>query len=76
MLAISVASLVQGLMGRCCGCGKNKEVLVFTAESSVISYVNWVNGVTSEAKVKAANHATIDTAGDAHTKKMSAYYRK
>jgi len=63
-------------MGRCCGCGKNKEVLVFTAESSVISYVNWVNGVTSEAKVEAANHATIDTAGDVHTKNMSAYYRK
>jgi hypothetical protein len=51
-------------------------VLVFTAESSVISYVNWVNGVTPEAKVKAANHATIDTAGDVHTKKSSAYYRK
>lgn len=71
-----VASLVQGLVGRCCGYRKNKNLLVFTSEQCVRSYVEWVTGVLPESRVKATKHATIDTDGVVHTLSRSAYYRK
>lgn len=72
----NVTSLVQGLVGRCCGYGKNEDLLVFTDETCVKAYADWVSGVDPEALVKASSRATIHKSGEVHTLRGSAYYRK
>ena len=40
----SVDTLVQGLIGRCCGYHKNTDVYVFTDPKIASRYVQWING--------------------------------
>jgi hypothetical protein len=53
----NVDRTVQGLTGRCCGYGKNKNVVIITNKRRVQSYVDWVKGGVAPAMP--ATHARV-----------------
>jgi hypothetical protein len=69
-----VDSLVQGLIGRCCGYGKNRDVMIFTDIKRVEAYVTWLNDEAPEKSIAVTSKATFNTRGEVKTLRGSAYF--
>jgi hypothetical protein len=69
-----VDSLVQGLVGRCCGYGKNTDVIVFTDEQRVQAYIDWLHDDIPTQRTSVSKHSVRSVQGDTVTKPTSAYF--
>jgi hypothetical protein len=68
-----VDGLVQGLVGRCCGYGKNTDVLVFSDTRRMQAYVDWIEGTVNSRVVHGSAHSRI-AGGVVTTLSSSAYF--
>ena len=68
----NVDRIVQGLVGRCCGYNKNKDVVIVTNKKRVEDYINWVNNDITPSG-KPATHAIVKE--DKIVAKGSAYMK-
>jgi hypothetical protein len=68
----NVDRIVQGLVGRCCGYNKNKDVVIVTNKKRVEDYIKWVNNDIAPSG-KPATHAIVKE--DKIVAKGSAYMK-
>jgi hypothetical protein len=66
-------TIAQGLVGRCCGYNKNKEVVLVTYEQAVRDYIKWLD---DEEDPTRASITTQKTATGLKVRKSSALFAK